>query len=154
MPANNAIQYKFCLIFQKDKGSPHLLGTVIDICSSQRDRKKEKKQRKENQMNEKNAFTGVRREILSQKLSLIMLSAFALFAFLLPGKADAAGLLIADGGFGGVLEIKEHDVRVIINNGIAVTHVTQVFQNTENRQVEALYTFPVPRGASVANFTT
>jgi Ca-activated chloride channel family protein len=28
-----------------------------------------------------------------------------------------------------------------------------VFKNTENRQVEALYTFPVPRGASVANFS-
>ncbi|MCI0533650.1 MAG: VIT and VWA domain-containing protein, partial [Verrucomicrobiales bacterium] len=67
--------------------------------------------------------------------------------------ARAAGLLIADGGFGGVLEIKEHDVRVTINNGVAVTKVTQVFHNTEKRQVEALYTFPVPKGASVANFS-
>ncbi|OGV42060.1 MAG: hypothetical protein A2X46_05780 [Lentisphaerae bacterium GWF2_57_35] len=67
--------------------------------------------------------------------------------------AQGAGLLIADGGLGGVLEIKEHDVQVTINNGIAVTKVTQIFQNTENRQVEALYTFPVPRGASVANFS-
>ena len=41
--------------------------------------------------------------------------------------AKAAGLLIADGGFGGVLEIKDHDVNVTVNNGIAVTHVTQVF---------------------------
>lgn len=72
---------------------------------------------------------------------------------LLPIKSDAAGLLIADGGFGGVLEIKEHEVHVTINNGIAVTHVTQIFQNTENRQVEALYTFPVPKGASVSNFS-
>ncbi len=66
---------------------------------------------------------------------------------------QAAGLLIADGGLGGVLEIKEHDVQVTINNGIAVTKVTQVFHNTEKRQVEALYTFPVPKGASVANFS-
>ena len=65
----------------------------------------------------------------------------------------AAGLLIADGGFGGVLEIKDHDVNVTINNGIAVTQVTQVFHNTENRQVEALYTFPVPKHASVSNFS-
>ncbi len=64
-----------------------------------------------------------------------------------------AGLLVADGGFGGVLEIKEHDVQVTVNNGIAVTKVTQVFLNTEKRIVEALYTFPVPRGASVANFS-
>lgn len=67
--------------------------------------------------------------------------------------AGASGLLIAKGGFGGVLEIKEHDVRVTINNGIAVTEIEQVFLNTENRQVEALYTFPVPKGASVANFS-
>lgn len=67
--------------------------------------------------------------------------------------AAASGLLIADGGFGGLLEIKEHNVHVTINNGIAVTEIEQVFFNTENRQVEALYTFPVPKGASVANFS-
>ena len=67
--------------------------------------------------------------------------------------AQAAGMLIADGGQGGVLEIKEHSVQVTINNGIAVTKVNQTFQNTENRQVEALYMFPVPKGASVANFS-
>jgi len=65
----------------------------------------------------------------------------------------AAGLLIADGGQGGTLSIKEHSARVVINNGVAVTTVTQVFVNKEDRQVEALYTFPVPRGASVANFS-
>src|SRR6266542_591024 len=68
-------------------------------------------------------------------------------------QARAAGLLIADGGFGGVLEIKEHDVHVTVNNGVAVTKVTQVFHNTESRQVEALYTFPMPKGASVAGFS-
>ena len=52
-----------------------------------------------------------------------------------------------------MLEVKEHAVQVTINNGIAVTKVTQVFHNTEKRQVEALYTFPVPKGASVANFS-
>jgi len=67
--------------------------------------------------------------------------------------AQAAGQLIADGGFGGVLETKQQDVRVTINNGVAVTEVQQVFVNTENRIVEALYTFPVPSGASVANFS-
>ncbi len=70
-----------------------------------------------------------------------------------PPPAHSAGLLIADGGLGGVLEIQEHDVKVTMNNGIAVTHVMQVFRNTEKRQVEALYTFPVPKGASVANFS-
>ena len=67
--------------------------------------------------------------------------------------ARAAGLLIADGGLGGQLAIEEHSVDVIINNGIAVTHVTQRFRNLEKRQVEALYTFPIPKQASVANFS-
>lgn len=67
--------------------------------------------------------------------------------------AQAAGLLVADGGFGGVLEVREHDVRVVINHGVAVTTVEQTFRNTENRAVEALYTFPVPKGASVSNFS-
>src|SRR4051812_11606407 len=91
------------------------------------------------------------------KRTNFILQAFAALtlgaAFLSPTAADAAGLLIADGGAGGVLEIQEHDVKVSINNGIAVTNVTQVFRNTEQRQVEALYTFPVPKGASVANFS-
>ncbi len=69
------------------------------------------------------------------------------------GTAAAAGLLVAEGGFGGALEIVEHSVHVTFNNGIVVTEVEQVFRNLEDRQVEALYTFPVPSGASLADFT-
>jgi Ca-activated chloride channel family protein len=81
------------------------------------------------------------------------LLALALALSLSPAEVRAAGLLLADGGFGGALDIEEHSVRVTINNGIAVTETTQVFRNRENRQVEALYVFPVPKGASVADFT-
>src|SRR5213592_2546836 len=80
----------------------------------------------------------------------LLLATAALITILQPAALRAAGLLIADGGLGGVLEVKEHDVQVTINNGVAVTKVTEVFHNTENRQVEALYTFTVPRCASVA----
>jgi Ca-activated chloride channel family protein len=91
----------------------------------------------------------------SGECALLMLVTVALVMLVVfvTRPARGAGLLIADGGFGGVLEIKEHDVAVTINNGIAVTEVTQVFHNTENRQVEALYTFPVPKHASVSNFS-
>lgn len=85
--------------------------------------------------------------------SALVAAVLAVLTLFQPPAARAAGLLIADGGFGGVLELKEHDVKVTINNGIAVTKVTQIFKNTESRQVEALYTFPVPKGASVANFS-
>ncbi len=84
---------------------------------------------------------------------LTLCAATFLFAGGSADTAHAAGLLVADGGFGGILEITEHDVRVTVNNGIAVTEVNQVFLNKENRQVEALYTFPVPKGASVSNFS-
>ncbi len=78
----------------------------------------------------------------------------ALWGFL-PGtrSARAAGLLIADNGNGGILDFTDHSVHVWIHDGVAVTEVTQVFKNNENRQVEALYTFPVPRDASVSNFS-
>jgi len=90
---------------------------------------------------------------LIRRMFPVLTATAMLLCVILPGNAKAAGLLIADGGFGGVLNIQEHDVHVTINNGIAVTRVTQVFKNTENRQVEALYTFPVPKGASVSNFS-
>ena len=82
----------------------------------------------------------------------VLVSCVALVLAMAPG-AEGAGLLVADGGFGGVLEIKEQTVQVTINNGVAVTRVEQTFVNAESRQVEALYTFPVPKGASVADFT-
>jgi len=88
-----------------------------------------------------------------RKGQAVLVLLVVLLALATGSKVRAAGLLIADGGTGGVLEIDEHTVRVTINNGIAVTEVTQVFRNTENRQVEALYLFPVPKGASVANFS-
>jgi Ca-activated chloride channel family protein len=84
-------------------------------------------------------------------LGLVLLALVALFAA--PPRAEAGGLLVADGGLGGRLEILSHDVDVTVNNGIAVTHTEQVFRNTEDRVVEALYVFPVPKGASVADFS-
>jgi Ca-activated chloride channel family protein len=84
--------------------------------------------------------------------SLVALCLGSLAAIAAP-QALGAGLLVADGGFGGQLEIVEQDVHVTIHEGIAVTRIDQVFLNTENRIVEALYTFPVPHAASVSNFS-
>ena len=87
-------------------------------------------------------------------LCSLVVTGLGLLTLALPiSRTHAAGLLVADGGFGGKLEITEQDVQVTINNGIAVTRIDQVFLNTENRIVEALYTFPVPNGASVSNFS-
>ena len=94
---------------------------------------------------------GKTRHVFGRGMTIVLVALLAVTLSL--QSAQAAGLLIADGGLGGVLAIEEHTVRVTVNGGIAVTEVTQVFRNTENRQVEALYSFPVPRGATVADFS-
>jgi Ca-activated chloride channel homolog len=68
--------------------------------------------------------------------------------------ADAAGLLIPTGAPNGrSLSIASQQVDVHINNGIAVTTVTQVFHNDAPRPLEARYIFPIPARASVSNFS-
>ena len=47
-------------------------------------------------------------------------------------------------------EIISHDVKVTINNGFAQTEVTQQFRNINNSTMEAVYSFPVPQSASLA----
>src|SRR5436309_16053153 len=94
---------------------------------------------------------GKTRHVFGRGTTIVLVALLAVTLSL--QSAQAAGLLIADGGLRGVLAIEQHTVRVTVNGGIAVTEVTQVFRNTENRQVEALYSFPVPKGATVANFS-
>lgn len=50
------------------------------------------------------------------------------------------------------LSIKYHHVDVSINNQVAVTKVDQVFQNDNNRELEGIYIFPIPEGASISDF--
>lgn len=66
--------------------------------------------------------------------------------------ASAAGLLTPVGSQQS-LAIESQKVDVRINNGVAVTTVTQVFRNSAAQPLEALYTFPVPREASLSNFS-
>jgi Ca-activated chloride channel family protein len=70
----------------------------------------------------------------------------------LTNTASAAGLLTPVGSQQS-LAIESQKVDVRINNGVAVTTVTQVFRNSAAQPLEALYTFPVPREASVSNFS-
>ncbi len=80
--------------------------------------------------------------------------AFALFAGLFfTGLAQAAGLLTPTNGSLGALEIREHHVDVVIEDGYAITTVEQVFHNPHAQDLEAIYSFPVPDKAAVAEFT-
>ena len=46
-----------------------------------------------------------------------------------------------------------HKSNIAIDDQVAVTTVEQTFRNHTDRQLEATYVFPVPKGASVNKFT-
>jgi len=78
------------------------------------------------------------------------LVALALLAVLTPLRA--AGLLIPEEKTLPPLAMVDHKVNVAIEDQVAVTTVQQTFRNHTDRQLEATYLFPVPKGASVDKF--
>lgn len=73
--------------------------------------------------------------------------------FLLGTAVQAAGLLQPGDGSLPPLEIRDHQVNVVIEDGYAITSVEQVFHNPHGQDLEAHYSFPVPEHASVAELT-
>lgn len=67
--------------------------------------------------------------------------------------AQAAGLMTPANGALPELGIKRHHVDVVIEDGYAITTVEQTFFNPNPQALEAIYSFPVPDGASVGEFT-
>ncbi len=67
--------------------------------------------------------------------------------------ASAAGTLTPAESGCKPAEIVSHDVNVVINNGFAKTEVIQQFRNRNNRTVEAIYSFPLPKSASLSEVT-
>jgi Ca-activated chloride channel family protein len=67
--------------------------------------------------------------------------------------SQAAGLLQPKNSELPALQIKDHKVRVVINNGYATTEVDQLFHNPHGQDLEAIYTFPLPRLASLSELS-
>lgn len=89
----------------------------------------------------------------SQKRSIgIVAASLCLFCFACTS-AFAAGLLVPKDGSLPALEIRDHLVNVVIEDGYAMTTVEQVFHNPHGRDLEAIYSFPVPKKGAVAEFT-
>jgi Ca-activated chloride channel family protein len=65
----------------------------------------------------------------------------------------AAGTLTAVTAGNAPIQIKEHVVNVVIDNGFARTEVLQTFFNPNDKDLEAVYGFPVPASASLAEIT-
>jgi Ca-activated chloride channel family protein len=67
--------------------------------------------------------------------------------------AQATGLLIPTEKSLPPLAMLNHNVQVSIEDQVAVTKIEQTFRNHTDRQLEATYIFPVPKGASVRKFS-
>src|SRR4051812_27823022 len=67
--------------------------------------------------------------------------------------AGAAGLLIPTEKKLPPLAMLNHLVTVTLDDQVAQTTLEQTFRNHTDRQLEATYVFPVPKGASVRRFS-
>src|SRR3954468_8709191 len=67
--------------------------------------------------------------------------------------ASATGLLIPTEKKLPPLAMLNHTVNIQIEDQVAVTRIEQTFRNHTDRQLEATYIFPIPKGASVRKFT-
>jgi len=86
--------------------------------------------------------------------NLFVISLATLIIATLWGTAShAAGLMIPTGSDLTQLDIREHHVKVVIEDGYAITTVEQVFGNPNSTDLEAIYSFPVPEKAAVSEFT-
>jgi Ca-activated chloride channel family protein len=72
---------------------------------------------------------------------------------LYPSEASAIGLIIPNDSGVRPFDVESHRVEVTITNNAAVTKITQVFKNQTNRALEGQFVFPLPRGATVSDFS-
>ncbi len=66
------------------------------------------------------------------------------------GSTFAAGTLTPKGSPHAPIAIRDHHVKITINNGFAQTEVAQTFFNPNDVDLEAIYRFPLPKSASLS----
>jgi len=82
---------------------------------------------------------GLRKKAIVVIGTCLMSTGMSLLAGTLSPKGDLAPL-----------EIKDHNVDVVINNGFAKVEVSQRFFNQHDQTTEGIYSFPVPKSASMS----
>lgn len=80
-------------------------------------------------------------------------SVVALLLALVAVFSEAAGTLTARGSSYAPIQLRDHQVNVVLNNGFARTEVIQTFHNPNDVDLEAVYAFPLPKSASLAELT-
>ena len=85
----------------------------------------------------------------------IVLALMSIAALAVPAShCFGSGLLKpVDGGDESSVYLKSHHVTVMINNGFARTEVDQVFANDSDSDLKAIYSFPVPKQASLSELS-
>jgi len=84
---------------------------------------------------------------------LIVIMTMVLFTGIIPAMGLAAGILTPVGSGHQPIRIRDHHVNVVINNGFAMTEVHQTFYNPNSEDLEAIYSFPLPKSASLSEVT-
>ena len=74
-------------------------------------------------------------------------------ALALAASTHAAGTLTPIGSPQAPIQIRDHQVAIMINNGFARTEVQQTFFNPNAQDLEAVYAFPIPKSASLSEVT-
>ncbi|MCP3960630.1 MAG: VWA domain-containing protein [bacterium] len=87
------------------------------------------------------------------KRRTVLALAFAALALGSLSAAHAAGTLTPVGSPDAPIQIRDHNVRVVIHNGFAQTEVRQTFFNPNDVDLEAHYSFPLPESASLSEVT-
>lgn len=83
----------------------------------------------------------------------IIQSLVVLLFMLSAAPAFAIGLLVPNDESVRPFDVESHRATVTITNNAAVTTVEQVFRNHTNRQMEAVFVFPIPEGGTVSDFS-
>lgn len=86
-----------------------------------------------------------------KKILLSIVSAILFFSAVEP--SHGAGLMKPKNSALPDLQIEDHKVKVTINNGFAITEVDQVFYNPNHQDLDAIYTFPLPKNASLSELS-
>jgi len=93
-----------------------------------------------------------------KQLTSAMFFTFVLLLTFVSG-ASAQGIIIDDQPpadlippIGGPISIELHSVDAVVDGPVATVHVTQIFRNQANWQVEGTYIFPLPDNAAIGDF--
>lgn len=87
------------------------------------------------------------------KIKIIQILLVACFFMMQASISQAAGLLKPLNGKVSDIHMKSHNVKVVINNGFCRTEVDQIFINEGDIDMEAIYSFPLPRKASLSELS-